>query len=264
VSHLSRDRGAHRYCAVLGAEGVGLGRWHANQQQWLGSREFSCEAAQPAWEAAVEALAALLAEHAVRGAQLRVLLSARYSRFCLVPWSDAIGHPRELDAYARACFENLYGQSLGDWRIVLSPEPAGAARIATALPEALLQRLQALGRESRLQLRSVQPYLMAAYNRCSAQLGQGDFLFVLAEPRRSVLLLAAGGAWQQVLAQGCADNDQALQALIERTCELYGEHLPRVYLHAPGRGDVPQLAAVQLCQPASEADPLCAMWRAVA
>ena len=264
MSHLSRDRGAHRYCAVLGAEGVGLGRWHANQQQWLGSRAFSCEAAQPAWEAAVEALAALLAEHTVRGAQLRVLLSARYSRFCLVPWSDAIGHPRELDAYARACFENLYGQSLGDWRIVLSPEPAGAARIATALPEALLQRLQALGRESRLQLRSVQPYLMAAYNRCSAQLGQGDFLFVLAEPRRSVLLLAAGGAWQQVLAQGCADNDQAFQALIERTCELYGEHLPRVYLHAPGRGDVPQLAAVQLCQPASEADPLCAMWRAVA
>ena len=253
-----------RFCAVLGAEGVGLGRWHANHHQWLGSREFSCDAAQPNWVPALEALAGLVAEHAVRGAPLRVLLSARYSRFCLVPWSDAIHHPRELDAYARACFENLYGQSLEDWRIVLSPEPAGSARIASALPEALLQGLQALGRESRLNLRSVQPYLMAAYNRCSARLEQGDFLFVLAEPRRSVLLLAAGGAWQQVLAQGCADTDQALQALIERTCELYGEHPPRVYLHAPGRGDVPQLEAVQLCQPASEADPLCAMWRAVA
>lgn len=208
-------------------------------------------------------LATLLAEHAVRGAQLRVLLSARYSRFCLVPRSDAISHPRELDAYARACFENLYGQPLDDWRIVLSPEPAGAARIATALPEALLQRLQALGRESHLSLRSVQPYLMAAYNRCSAQLEQGDFLFVW--PNRAAACCCwLPGAWQQVLAQGCADSDQALQALIERTCELYGEHLPRVYLHAPGRGDVPQLAAVQLCQPATDADPLCAMWRAVA
>ncbi|NIE74682.1 hypothetical protein F3J45_09575 [Pantoea sp. Ap-967] len=264
MSHLSLDRGVSQYSAVLGAEGVGLGGGHANQQQWLGSRAFACDAAQPAWEAALQALHALLAEHAVKGAQLRVLLSARYSRFCLVPWSDAISHPRELDAYARACFENLYGQPLDDWRIVLSPEPAGAARIATALPEALLQGLQALGRESRLSLRSVQPYLMAAYNRCSAQLGQGDFLFVLAEPRRSVLLLAAGGAWQQVLAQGCADTDQALQALIERTCELYGEQAPPVYLHAPGRGDVPQLAAVQLCQPAGDSDPLCAMWRAVA
>jgi hypothetical protein len=34
---------------------------------------------------------------------------------------------------------------------------------------------------------------MAAYNRCSTQLEQGDFLFVLAEPRRSVLLLAPAG-----------------------------------------------------------------------
>ncbi|TFF37629.1 hypothetical protein [Pseudomonas sp. RIT623] len=260
MSHLSPDK----YCAVLGAEGVGLGRWHGHQHPWLGSRAFACDAAQPAWAPALEALGGLLSEHPVRGAQLRVLLSARYSRFCLVPWSDAIGHPRELQAYARACFEQLYGQALDDWRIVLSPEPAGAARIATALPEALLQGLQALGRERRLRLRSVQPYLMAAYNRCSAQLQPGDFLFVLAEPRRSVLLLAAGGAWQQVLAQSCADNDQALQALIERTCELYGAQPPRVYLHAPGRGTHPAIGAVQLCQPDAEADPLCAMWRAVA
>lgn len=260
MSHLSPDK----YCAVLGAEGVGLGRWHGQQHQWLGSRSFTCEAAQPAWAAALDALAGLLGEHPVRGKPLQVLLSARYSRFCLVPWSDAIGHPRELHAYARACFENLYGQALDNWRIVLSPEPAGAARIATALPEALLQGLQALGRDSHLVLRSVQPYLMAAYNRCAAQLGQGDFLFVLAEPRRSVLLLAAGGAWQQVLAQGCADSEQALQALIERTCELYGAQVPRVYLHAPGRTAVSGIAAVQLCQLAAEPDPLCAMWRAVA
>ncbi|MGN8247967.1 hypothetical protein [Pseudomonas sp. SMV7] len=260
----SSDHGSCRYTAVLGAEGVGLGCWQANRQHWLGSRAFTCAVGQAPWVAAVDALAAMLSERGAGGAQLRVLLSARYSRFCLVPWSDVIGHPRELDAYARACFEALYGQTLDDWRIVLSPEPAGAARIATALPEALLLRLQALGRDHHLSLRSVQPYLMAAYNRCTEQLAQGDFLFVLAEPQRSVLLLAAGGAWQQVLAQGCADSDQALQALIERTCELYGEPLPPVYLHAPARVDVPRVAALQLCPPASDADPLCAMWRAVA
>ncbi|MDF0731747.1 hypothetical protein P0Y43_13605 [Pseudomonas entomophila] len=260
MSHSSLDRNHTGYCAVLGADGVGLG----NRRQWLGSQAFAAEAAQPAWAPALEALGALLEAHGASAAPLQVLLSARYSRFCLVPWSEAIGHPRELHAYARACFEQLYGQALDDWRIVLSAEPAGAPRIATALPEALLQGLQALGKRRRLRLHSVQPYLMAAYNRCLAQLAQGDFLFVLAEPRRSVLLLAAGGAWQQVLAQGCADSDQALRALIERTCELYGEHLPRVYLHAPGRQDAVGLGAVQLCAAGGDSDPLCAMWRAVA
>ncbi|TLP65351.1 MULTISPECIES: hypothetical protein [Pseudomonas] len=264
MSHSLFDRGACRYCAVLGAEGVGLGRWHGQRHQWLGSQAFTCQAAQPAWAAALLALDGLLTEHQVNGAPLQILLSARFSRFCLVPWSDAIGHPRELYAYAQACFENLYGQALDDWRIVLSPEPAGAARIATALPEALLQGLQAQGQQRHLRLRSVQPYLMAAYNHCQAQLEPGNFLFVLAEPRRSVLLLAAHGCWQQVLAQGCADNDQALQALIERTGELYGEPLPQVYLHAPGRQAALSLAAVQLCSGLAEADPLCAMWRAVA
>lgn len=260
MSHLLPER----YCAIFGADGVGLGRWHGREHQWLGSRAFACDADQPAWEPALATLGQLLVEHATGGGQLRVLLSARYTRFCLVPWSDAIGHPDELQGYARACFENLYGQPLDDWQIILSPEPAGTARIATALPLAVLQGLQALSEQARLNLRSVQPYLMAAYNRCSAQLGQSDFLFVLAEPRRSVLLLAAGGAWQQVLTQGCADNDQALQALIERTCELYGEHLPRVFLHAPGRQDMPAIPAVRLCPLAGDADPLCAMWRAVA
>ena len=190
MSHSLPDRNACRYCAVLGAEGVGLGRWHGQQHQWLGSQAFACQAAQPAWAAALDALVGLLAEHQVHGGQLRVLLSARFSRFCLVPWSDAIGHPRELDAYAQACFENLYGQALDDWRIVLSPEPAGAPRIATALPEALLQGLETLGKERRLSLRSVQPYLMAAFNRFDKSLDAGDFLFVVAEPQRSVLLLA--------------------------------------------------------------------------
>ena len=260
MSHLLPDR----YCAVLGAEGVGLGRWHGREHQWLGSRDFTCGADQPAWEPALEALAHLLAEHCIQRGQLRVLLSSRYSRFCLVPWSEVIGHPTELQGYAQACFENLYGQSLDDWKVVLSPESAGRARIATALPQALLQGLDTLSSRAKLSLRSVQPYLMAAYNRCSALLEQGDFLFVLAEPRRSVLLLAAGGAWQQVLAQGCADTDQALQALIERTCELYGGQLPRIFLHAPGRQDMPAVRAVRLCPVVGNADPLCAMWRAVA
>ena len=92
-----------RYCAVLGAEGVGLGRWHKNHHQWLGSCAFSSDATQPAWDAAVDVLAALLAEHAVRGAQLRVLLSARYIAAGEIEWWEKNNDP--LDRYERYLLE---------------------------------------------------------------------------------------------------------------------------------------------------------------
>ncbi|MFK0088064.1 hypothetical protein ACIQUS_12320 [Pseudomonas sp. NPDC090755] len=262
MSHLSPDR----FVAVLGAQGVGLSRLQGQEQEWLGSLGFIAERSQATTQA-LDTLHSLLAEQRCKGAQLQVLLSAQYCRFCLVPWSAAINRPDELYQYARACFESHYGQSLDGWRLVVSPEAAGIARIATAVPEALLQRLNDHCRDLGLRLRSVRPYLMAAYNRFAEQLGHGDFLFVLAEPQRSVCLLAQNGTWQQVSAQGGGDSDAALQALIARQCELNaGERQLPVFLHAPGRQEQPpSLEGVQLCELNGQGgDVLCSMSRAVA
>ncbi|WP_442107343.1 hypothetical protein [Pseudomonas sp. NUPR-001] len=262
MSHLSPDR----FIAVLGAQGVGLCQRQGKDQHWLGSLGFIAERSQAA-NLALDTLHSLLAEQRCKGAELQLLLSAQYCRFCLVPWSAAINRPDELHHYARACFEAHYGQSLEGWRLVVSPEAAGAARIATAVPEALLQRLHDHCRDLGLRLRSVRPYLMAAYNRFAEQLGQRDFLFVLAEPQRTVCLLAQNGVWQQISAQGGTDSDAALQALIARQCELNAHEgeLP-VFLHAPGRHEQPpSLAGVQLCELDGDAgDVLCHMTRAVA
>jgi hypothetical protein len=111
-----------------------------------------------------------------------------------VPWSAAISRPDELHQYARACFEAHYGQSLDGWRLVVSPEAAGLARIATAVPETLLQRLHDHCRDLGLRLRSVRPYLMAAYNRFAEQLGQSDFLFVLHSARCACWRRTASGS----------------------------------------------------------------------
>ncbi|RWU18899.1 hypothetical protein DM813_21480 [Pseudomonas alkylphenolica] len=262
MSHLSPDR----FIAVLGAQGVGLSQRQGQDHHWLGSLGFIAERSQAA-NLALDTLHSLLAEQRCKGAELQLLLSAQYCRFCLVPWSAAINRPAELHHYARACFEAHYGQSLDGWRLVVSPEAAGAARIATAVPEALLQRLHEHCRDLGLRLRSVRPYLMAAYNRFAGQLGESDFLFVLAEPQRTVCLLAQNGVWQQISTQGGSDSDAALQALIARQCELNANEreLP-VFLHAPGRLEQPPaLDGVQLCELDGEAgDVLCRMTRAVA
>jgi len=258
-----------RLVAVLDPRGVILVRrrgWRGAAHT-VGAVECAAEAAPP-WSAAADALAALLS--AARGArgELTVVLSSQFVRYRLVPWSDAIGSPEELEAYARICFEEVYGAASGSWALRLSPEVAGCPRLAAAIERGLLERLQGIASAAGLRLVSVQPYLMAAFNRLGGKLRGGDFVFVLAEPARSTLLVARAGRWVGVSSSAGADSDDALGALIERERELQsvaGEALPAVYVHAPGRAEcAPRLAGgtlpVMLAAPgAPAADPLLGM-----
>ncbi|MGL6246134.1 hypothetical protein [Pseudomonas sp.] len=245
MSLLSRDR----YVAVLGASGVGLGQRKGGDTLWLGSVGYIDEGFH-AWAVALETLDRLLGEHATTGAELSVVISGHFSRFCLVPWSEQITSPDELLGFAQLCFEDLYGVPTQPWSMVLSAEPAGHDRIATALPEDLLARLRSLVSGRGLRLRSVQPYLMAAFNHFDKSLDAGDFLFVVAEPVRSVLLLAREGRWTSVRSVGGSDSDAALTALIGRESQLQASTSERplnVYLHAPARLDVqPDVPGVHL------------------
>ncbi|MDE1164587.1 MAG: hypothetical protein PW845_04205 [Pseudomonas sp.] len=267
MSLLSRDR----FVAVIGASGVGLGRLQGARTCWLGSVGFIDEGFA-AFAVALDTLDRLLAEHAKGRADLCVLVSAHFSRYCLVPWSEQITSVNELQGFAQVCFEDLYGVPSQPWSIVLSAEAAGRERIASALPQDLLGRLRQLVAARGLRLRSVQPYLMAAFNRFDRSLASGDFLFVVAEPVRSVVLLAREGRWAAVRSVGCADNDAALGALISRERELQAalsERPLNIYLHAPGRLDsLPELPGVQLRtledDPAPLRDGLYVMSRAVA
>jgi hypothetical protein len=194
----------------------------------------------PAWAAAADALASLLSTPQRGGGALTVVLSSQFVRFRLVPWSDAIGTPDELEAYARVCFEEVYGAASGNWALRLSAEATGCPRLAAAIEQGLLERLQAIASAAELRLVSVQPYLMAAFNRLGGTLRGGDFVFVLAEPERSTLLVARAGRWVGVSSNAGGDSDDALSALIARESELQaaaGEALPAVYVHAPGRAD---------------------------
>ncbi|KHA71923.1 hypothetical protein NZ35_18585 [Pseudomonas chlororaphis] len=245
MSHLSRER----FVAVLGASGVGLGQRRGSDTLWLGSVGYIDEGFQ-SYAVALDTLDCLLGEHAGAGAELSVVISGHFSRFCLVPWSAQISSPEELRGFAQLCFEDLFGAPTQPWSLVLSAEPAGYDRIASALPQDLLERLRVLVSGRGLRLRSVQPYLMAAFNRFDKSLDAGDFLFVVAEPQRSVLLLAREGRWAGVRSVGGSDSDVALSALIGRERQLQASTSERafnVYLHAPARLDAhPDVAGVQL------------------
>ena len=230
------------YIAVLGGEGVGLCRSSRDGLVWLG-RADNKDSEKSGWLAALEGLERLFEQVSSRGrAKLHVLVSNQFTRYCLLPWSEQIDSPGELQNYAGICFEEIYGSLNNEWQFRFSPEAGGRTRLAAAMPAELILSLQQSANSRGWQLGSVQPYLMAAFNRFAKALPEDNFLFILAEPKRSTLLLAQQGHWAHVRSLSSDDSDQALGILIERERELQeleGTPVSQIYLHAPGRVESP-------------------------
>lgn len=237
-----------RYVAVLGLNRVGLCRREGREVEWLGSSDFDSER-QPAWREALVTLERLLLERAIPGADLQVLLSSAYTRVFLVPWREQIASPTELQAFARMCFDDIYGAQEEEWLLRVSPERTGMPRVASAMALGMEAGLRALSAACSLKLVSVQPYLMAAFNHFRTHLPEDDLLFVLAEQGRSSLLFKHEGRWASVRTVTGVDGGDALCRLIDRERGLLqasGAPVPAVYVHTPGHDELPDCMGVRL------------------
>lgn len=150
------------------------------------------------WRPALESLEGCLGVHTWKGAGVRVVVSNRLARYAVVPWADSLTYEAEHLAHARICLADNYGNTGADWRVCLSDAPPGEARVACALPAALLDELRGIVDAHGIPLLSVQPALIEAYNRCRHQLPKSACWFVNIEP--SVLVATRLGAkgWDSV------------------------------------------------------------------
>jgi hypothetical protein len=190
------------------------------------------------WAGAVQALERFLHGPQPRTGELGIVLSNHFVRYLVIPWSERIASAQESRKYAEAAFEDVFGEVSAGWEICTSPEGSGMPRLAAAVDRALLENIRAAAKRSRLRLKSVQPYLMAAYNRVVAPLGEKDFIFMLVEVDRVCILASEGGVLRQVSAATTADDPACLAVLLERELQLggwMGEGAPSVVVHCPHR-----------------------------
>jgi hypothetical protein len=152
----------------------------------------------PQWHPAVEAVGSKAEDGAFLLANVTLVLSNRFVRYVVVPWSDTLTTRDEELAFARHCFARVYGSDAEEWACKLSGAKPDKPRIACAverpLIEALNVKLGALGKR----YCSLQPHLMASFNCTRAQLGKGPAWLVLAEPGLLCIALLQDGCWQSV------------------------------------------------------------------
>lgn len=144
-------------------------------------------------------LAALRAEIGREGrSRATVVLSNRMVRYAVVPFDRGVSGADEELALARFHFTRVHGERAKAWDIRLG-EVHGASRLACAVDAGLVEAIRGcFPAGGKAKLVSIQPYLMAAYNRARSLLGKAPAWLALLERGRACLALASREGWQAV------------------------------------------------------------------
>ena len=156
------------------------------------------QAGMPLWQPAVDALAAKAAAGALAGAKVTLVLSNRFVHYAVIPWSDTLAGKDEELAFARHFFARVYGSKADAWDLRLSSAMPGKPRLACAVEQPLIEALNMCMSPLASRYRSLQPHLMASFNRTCAQLRERTVWLVVAEPGLLCVALLQDGCWQSV------------------------------------------------------------------
>jgi hypothetical protein len=207
--------------------------------EWLAAAPAVAEAAP--WRGAVQALATALQAQAGHAARARVVLSNRLVRYALVPWSDALGDAEEEAAFARHCFERLYGEAAAQWELRVSDERDGLPKLASAVDAALPGALREVFAAAGVRLDSIQPGLMAVCNDYRRRLRGRSAWLAMLEPGGLFLALLHQGRWARARSMRIGPAWRVeLARILEREAYLADPEAAArdVFVWACGLGDV--------------------------
>ncbi|HTN94275.1 MAG TPA: hypothetical protein VMJ33_06835 [Gallionella sp.] len=188
------------------------------------------------WQATLTLLKATLNNPAWKDADATLILSNHFVHFLLLPWNDVALTEEEKLSLLQLRFAEVYGEASATWELRLNEGSFGSPSLASAVDQGLLEQLKNIFDESTLRLKSIQPNLMAAFNRCYRKLGKDPAWLVVAEQGVFCVGLLREGEWQSIRLRRIEGEwfDEAMLVL-EREMLLAEEQYERskVYLYAP-------------------------------
>lgn len=217
----------HSLSFALAADGVGIARKS-------GCTRLASPAVDgaPEWASGLVELDGWLAGHAFRAARARMAVSARYVRFCLIPWVDRRLSLEQERAWVRLQFETAYGD-MQDWQATVDVGAYGQARFACALPADLIEQWNALCRRHRLAGGRLEPYFVRVWNRWRSRARPGQ-LWGVAESDRVVWGCIGRQGWSGLHCMRARTGTDALAELAARELRLLGDtSVDTLMLHLP-------------------------------
>lgn len=158
------------------------------------------------WRNALTALGTMLGDLDARRRRATVILSNHFVRYALIADTTQVGSAEEEYALLQHQFARIYGGASSEWNLTLSRTGRpDRARVACAVDRGLTDALRTLFQPTRTVLRSIQPYLMAAFNQHRAHLRQSVRLALV---EAGILCLASiqDGRWHAIRCAKCHDD----------------------------------------------------------
>jgi hypothetical protein len=168
--------------------------------------------------ACIDALrAALLDDERWHNADAVAIVSNHFVRYALVPWSGELLTEDEKRAWVAHHFVNVYGEAMTNSEYRWCDTHPDAPCLASAVDADLIARLSRVFESTSVQLKSVQPYFMAVFNRWQRHVNGKSTWMLAHEHGRICLAGTARGRWQSFVSRAIgADWSTELAVILRR------------------------------------------------
>ena len=147
---------------------------------------------------ALAKLAEVLAEPTWQNASARVVIADPWARYGIINWPGTRLDDAGKLTHARYVLSDTFGDGLADWSVSLADTPPGRSYVACAMHGQLRPLLDEALAAARLQLLSLQPQLIVAFNVWRHRLPSDDAWFVSLDEGSLSAVHLANGAWDRV------------------------------------------------------------------
>ena len=203
----------------------------------------SAEAAE--WQAPVAALPQIL--QSMKGHELSLVIADQFVRYVLLPWNPQLRSAEQWLSLARHRLGAIHGAAaLAAWEVRLAETAPQGPRLACAVDRELIAALAETCVAAQVRLASVQPFLVAGFNRIRTHVGNGSCWLVVEEPGRLTLAFIQRGTWMAIRSRRIdARWRTLLPEIIERESAFLAlaEPCTRVIVCAQGAFDTEQYEA---------------------
>jgi len=196
------------------------------------------------WKAAVEALPEVLKEF--RNQEISLVIADQFARYVLLPWNAALKTAEQWMALARHRLAAIHGAAAAGWEVKLTETAPSGPRLACAVDRELIEALAEKCAAAQVRLVSVQPFLVAGFNRIRAHVGNGSCWLVVEEPGRLTLAFIQRGVWVAIRSRRADERWRlVLPEIIERESAFLAlaEPCTRVIVCAQGAFDTTRYEA---------------------